>query len=359
MDDSNRQAWVELSLRGVPAPALVALLQAFGTPAQILGATHAQRMAVAADAAARLATPVPTELASTLAWLAQPGHDFVAWDHPAYPSALLELGHAPPVLYYMGNVELLTGPALAVVGSRNPTAQGLDNARAFARALAQAGVTVVSGLAAGIDGAAHEGALEGAGSTIAVVGTGPDRVYPAKHKDLAHRIAQHGLLLSEFPPGTPVRDYHFPRRNRLISGLARGVLVVEAALQSGSLITARLAGEQGRDVFAIPGSIHSPLSKGCHKLIREGAKLVETAADILEELRLPAPGGGAGLQSPEAAPISSSVVLTALGFDPTNVDTLIERTGLGPDAVAAELTELELAGTVAPLPGGRWQRRRA
>lgn len=358
MDDANRRAWVELSLRGVPPQALVPLLQAFGSPAAVLEARAAQRTAIA-DVEAALAAPAPGALASTLEWLAQPGHDLLAWDDPRYPAALLELGHAPPVLYVMGELATLERPALAIVGSRNPTPQGLDNARAFARALSGAGVTIVSGLAAGIDGAAHEGALDGPGSTVAVMGTGLDRVYPARHRDLAHAIAARGgLLLSEFAPGTPARDYHFPRRNRLISGLSRGVLVVEAALQSGSLITARLAGDQGREVFAIPGSIHSPLSKGCHKLIREGAKLVETAEDILGELRVPREAGSPpGLQSPAHEPICANAVLDALGEDPADMDTLIARTGQSAAHVAAMLGELEVAGTVSAAPGGRWQRR--
>jgi DNA processing protein len=284
------------------------------------------------------------------------GHDVVAWDDTDYPQALLELGYAPPVLFFVGRRELLNRPALAIVGSRNATAQGLDNARNFASALADAGLTIVSGLALGVDAAAHEGALQGAGSTLAVVGTGLDRVYPARHRELAHRIAEQGGLISEFPPGTPPREKNFPRRNRLISGLAQGVLVVEAALQSGSLITARYAGEQGREVFAIPGSIHSPLAKGCHKLIREGAKLVETAHDILEELGMA--GGGARLQSAVGEPISESALLAALADDPADIDTLAARTGLAVYDVTAELTELELAGIVASLPGGRWQRSR-
>jgi len=274
----------------------------------------------------------------------------------AYPQALLALGHSPPVLYYVGNPDLLNARSLAIVGSRSATAQGTDNARAFASALSDAGLVIVSGLALGIDGAAHEGALNARAGTLAVVGTGLDRVYPARHRDLAHRIAARGGLLSEFAPGTPPRDFHFPQRNRLISGLSQGVLVVEATLHSGSLITARYAGEQGRDVFAIPGSIHSPLSKGCHKLIREGAKLVETAQDVLEEmgLALPAPG----LQSETGAPMSEGAVLDALGGDPVDVDTLVDRTGLAADEVHVQLTRLALEGDVASLPGGRWQRRK-
>ena len=249
-----------------------------------------------------------------MAWLAEPGHELIAWDDADYPQALLELGFAPPVLYFVGRREFLNRPALAIVGSRNATAQGRDNAQAFAQALSEAGITIVSGLAVGIDAAAHRGGLAGPGSTLAVVGTGPDRVYPARHRDLAHAIVAQGGMLSEFAPGTPPAAWNFPRRNRLISGLARGVLVVEAALSSGSLITARYAGEQGREVFAIPGSIHSPLSKGCHKLIREGAKLVETAQDILVELGLAAP---ATERPPVAAPpVAEGLVLSALGDDP-------------------------------------------
>ena len=283
----------------------MALLRAFGGPGPIVPASRAQLAAVVPNAIVdRLMAPLAHDaLARAHAWLADPVHDLVAWDDPDYPRALLELGHAPPVLYFVGRRELLNRPALAIVGSRNATAQGRDNARAFAHALADAGLTIVSGLALGIDAAAHEGALEGAGSTLAVVGTGLDRVYPARNRALAHAIAEHGGIVSEFPPGTPPLEKHFPRRNRLISGLARGVLVVEAALASGSLITARYAGEQGREVFAIPGSIHSPLAKGCHKLIRDGAKLVETAQHVLEELGMAAV---APLQSAAPAPISDN-----------------------------------------------------
>lgn len=350
---------MSLSLRALPHAAMVALLRAFGGPANVLAASRGQLSAVVPDAVVTkvLAPPAQETFARTAAWLAVAGHDVVAWDDADYPRALLELGYAPPVLFFVGRRELLNRPALAIVGSRNATAQGLDNARNFARALADAGLTIVSGLALGVDAAAHEGALLGAGSTLAVVGTGLDRVYPARHRELAHRIANEGGLLSEFPPGTPPRENNFPRRNRLISGLAKGVLVVEAAQKSGSLITARYAGEQGREVFAIPGSIHSPLAKGCHKLIREGAKLVETAQDILEELGMASKATG-NLQSVPGAPISSSALLAALADDPVDIDSLVARTGLQAHAVTAELTELELAGIVASLPGGRWQRRR-
>ncbi|HTP98217.1 MAG TPA: DNA-processing protein DprA [Casimicrobiaceae bacterium] len=353
--DPHREAWASLALRAIPPSALVALLREFAGPAGVLAATRKALAGVVPEPiVARLARPVPPDLlARTLAWLGEPGHELVAWGDASYPQALLAIGHPPPVLFYVGRADLLNHPALAIVGSRSATAQGRDNARAFARAISEAGLTVVSGLATGIDGAAHEGGLEGASSTLAVVATGLDRVYPARHRELAHRIAEHGTLVSEFPPGTPPREQNFPRRNRLISGLSRGVLVVEAALHSGSLITARYAGEQGREVFAIPGSIHSPVAKGCHKLLREGAKLVETAVDILEEL-----GMAPGLQSAAEAPISQSAVLAAMGDDPADIDTLIARTGLSADSVVIELTSLELAGAAAPLPGGSWQRRR-
>jgi DNA processing protein len=260
------------------------------------------------------------------------------------------------VLYTIGERSLLQRAALAIVGSRNATAQGRADAQAFAAALSGAGLTIVSGLALGIDAAAHRGGLAAAGSTIAVIGTGPDRVYPARNRDLAHAIAREGLIVSEFPPGTPPLKANFPRRNRVISGLARGLLVVEATLSSGSLITARLAGEQGREVFAIPGSIHSPFSRGCHKLIREGAKLVETAQDVLEELGLVPPSA----RRPDARrtphdDATSERILTTLGAETLDVDSIVERSGLAVAAVSAALTMLELEGFVAPVAGGRWQ----
>lgn len=262
---------------------------------------------------------------------------------------------------------------MGVVGARNATAQGLENARAFAQALSAANVTVVSGLALGIDAAAHEGALTGPGSTIAVVGTGLDMVYPARNRALAHRIAETGLIVSEYPLGMGARAENFPRRNRLIAGLARGLLVVEAAAQSGSLITARLAAEQGRDVFAIPGSIHSPLAKGCHLLIKQGAKLVETAADILDELgwsrapvpatrasrataRAPAPASAPPQAARPAATAEETALLDALGFDPVDLDTLCQRTGQTAAPLSAQLLTLELEGRIERQPGGRFLR---
>jgi len=357
-DPATRDAWAALALRPLGNAAWVALLKAFDGPAAIVAATRTQlERVVDAESVAALTEPVDADaLARTRDWLALPGNDLLTWDDPDYPGALLELGFAPPVLFFRGRRELLNRPALSIVGSRSASAQGLDNARAFARTLSDAGLTIVSGLALGVDAAAHEGALAGASSTVAVVGTGLDRVYPAHNRELAHAIAARGALLSEFVPGTPPRAMNFPRRNRLISGLSRGVLVVEAALRSGSLITARYAGEQGREVFAIPGSIHSTLAKGCHRLIREGAKLVETAEHVLEELGMAA--GVGALQTGQAAPMSDGhPLLAALAGDPVDFDTLVARTGLPADEVAAELTGLELAGRVEARPGGRWQRR--
>jgi DNA processing protein len=284
-----------------------------------------------------------------------------------YPASLLEIADPPLLLYVTGPQAFdLTqlGRSLAVVGSRNPTPQGADNARAFGRALGQAGVTVVSGLALGIDGAAHQGALDGIGNaqqrlaTVAVVGTGLDRVYPARHRELAHRIAEQGLLVSELPLGTPPLTQNFPKRNRIISGLTRGTLVVEAALKSGSLITARLAAEQGKEVFAIPGSIHAPQSRGCHALIRQGAKLVETVNDIFEDLdiRTEIAPAQPGTSSFESSPQNETPLLAALGHDPVSLDALVARTGWPAAQLQAQLLELELAGDVARLPGGLFQR---
>jgi DNA processing protein len=359
--DARLLAWARLAEKGLPAPALTPLLRAFGDPLAILCASRAQLASVATPAAVdRIVAPGdPQRLAAIENWLAVDGNELIAWDDPDYPKALLELGNAPVVLFYVGRRELLNRAALAIVGSRHATPQGVDTARAFALALSSAGLTIVSGLALGIDAAAHEGALLGAGSTIAVVGTGLDRVYPARHRALAHAIAMQGGLLSEFFPGTPPRKENFPRRNRLLSGLSRGVLVVEATVSSGSLITARLAGEQGRDVFAIPGSIHSPFSKGCHRLIREGAKLIETAQDVLDELHMDVRAPTSLKPSAPEAPRGDDVaqVLRALAHDVVDLDTLTTRTSLPTARVVASLIELELDAHVGMVAGGRWQRR--
>ncbi len=333
---------------------LRALLAAFGSAPAVSAASDS---ALAPHLSARLREaladgPPAQLLEQTLGWLEQPGRFLLTLADADYPALLREIADPPPLLYGLGRRELLQNPCLGVVGSRQATPQGEQNAEAFAEALAQAGFTVASGLALGIDGAAHRGALKGAGSTIAVVGTGLNLVYPARHKVLAHRIAEEGLMLSSFALDTPSAAGHFPRRNRIISGLARGVLVVEAAPSSGSLITARQALEQGREVFAVPGSIHAPQSKGCHAMIKQGAKLVESAADILEELAWPV------MPPLPAAPGAAYAdpLLDAMGFDPLDVDTLAGRLGLTLEVLSVKLLALELEGAVAKLPGGRYQR---
>lgn len=289
-------------------------------------------------------------------WLTDPANRVITLADDAYPKALLEIPDPPPFLYLKGRVDFLSQRALAVVGSRNATPQGVATAEAFARSLSDAGLCIVSGLALGIDASAHRGGLAGASSSIAVVGTGLDIVYPARNRQLAHELAQHGALISEFALGTPAIGANFPRRNRIISGLGLGCLIVEAALRSGSLITARFALEQGREVFAVPGSIHSPHSRGCHSLIKEGAKLVECADDILQELNLPSACSDAA--SAPAAQLNAETrkVLDALGFAPSSIDSLCERSGLRAEVVIGVLLNLELDGMVASLPGGFYQR---
>jgi DNA processing protein len=300
-----------------------------------------------------------------LEWLRAPDRHLLPLTSPHYPPLLAATPDAPPALYVRGSLEVLATPQLAIVGSRHPTASGRDTAFQFAAHFARCGLAITSGLAQGIDGASHRGALAAGGATIAVCGTGLDVVYPEQHAELAEAIAASGALVSEFAPRTPPRRQHFPQRNRLISGLSLGTLVVEAARQSGSLITARCASEQGREVFAIPGSIHNPLSRGCHRLIRDGAKLVETADDILTELRIPlAAAAAAPAASPAQARTQESarldkeyeILLDALGFDALGVDALVERSGLKPDAVASMLLILELQGLVEVRPGGRYCR---
>lgn len=322
------------------------------------------------------------QYARSLQWLQQPGdglaHGLITLGHAQYPESLLQTADPPLMLFVQGAPERLYGAqawfpypqALAIVGSRNPTPQGASNARLMAQALAQAGLCVVSGLALGIDAAAHEGALLavseqdgvhlGPPVAIAVVGTGLDQVYPAQHQGLALRVARQGLVVSEYLLGAPPLAAHFPQRNRIIAGLAQGTLVVEAALRSGSLVTARLASEQGREVFAVPGSIHAPQSRGCHALLRQGAKLVETAQDVLEELQGLAAQARVPVQAQAqpglpAAPEDS--LLQALGYDPLDLDTLVERTGWSAAQLQARLLEWEMSGVVARLPGGRFQRQ--
>ena len=391
MDRDELGAWLRLTLSpGVGNGAARRLLARFGLPQDIFRQPESalQHCVTLAQAKALCTVPSGWEalLETTWHWLEGadpqgPARAVITLGDARYPQSLLDTEDPPLLMYLMGAARLVaqnpfpTGRCLAVVGSRNPTAQGADNARLFSRALRGAGFTIVSGLALGVDAAAHEGALdvssdpfaEATPSTIAVVGTGLDRVYPRKNLDLAHRIAAHGVLVSEYPLGTPPLAANFPKRNRIISGLSQGTLVVEAALASGSLITARMAAEQGREVFAIPGSIHAPQSRGCHALIRQGAKLVESAQDVLEELRMP-PAAGKQSASSGAAVLdeegsrdidtrqTESPLLQALGFDPMGVDALVARTGMDAASLQVELLELELDGQVARLPGGLYQR---
>jgi len=308
-----------------------------------------------------LSKPDSTELIERdLEWLEQENNFLIPFTDPRYPSLLLQTDGAPASLYVTGDVEALALPQIAVVGSRNPTAGGTENAKAFASILARSGLTITSGLAKGIDAAAHGSAIASGGKTVAVTGTGLNRVYPSAHRELAHEIAGNGALVSEFPLDTPPRRENFPRRNRIIAALSVGTLVVEAAIKSGSLITARLAGEYGREVFAIPGSIHSALSKGSHRLIQQGAKLVETTDDILDEL---GPMVTAVRQLDQKGQtqtfVSSSEfdeMLEMIGFDPVDINQLIERTGLTADVISSMLLRMELDGVIETGPGGRYQR---
>ncbi len=379
------EAWLRLLLTpGVGRGTARQLLSRFGPPQQVLSQSQsALRQTVGGSIASALGREPPEwrkQLDATRAWLqAEPSRHVLMLGDPRYPRALLDTADPPLMLYAHGQLDHLQAPAIAIVGSRNPTPQGSDNARAFAKSLGDSGYTIVSGLALGIDGAAHEGGLESPCSTIAVIGTGIDRIYPARHEKLARRIAERGLILSEFPLGTPPTSENFPQRNRIIAGLAQGTLVVEAALQSGSLITARMANECGREVLAIPGSIHSPQSRGCHALIKQGAKLVENAADVLEELRRPrtslrASSADDDAAAADASPITTTDVdtaahnpsqvssrdaalLDAMGFDPVDLDAVLARTGLDTATAQARLLDLELEGVVQRLPGGRFQRR--
>ena len=376
--------WLRLGLiPGVGEAGMRRLLTAFGLPENIF-ATSLPALTQAAGEAlalrlfgARNDAAISAQVDTALRWLDAAENHLVTLADADYPRDLLDAPHPPPLLYCKGRRELLGRPAIAIVGSRNATAQGLANAESFAAALSDAGYCVVSGLALGIDAAAHRGALRQepsfagdltrAASTIAVIGTGADIVYPARNRDLAHKIAERGLIVSEFPLGTSALASNFPRRNRIISGMSKGVVVIEAALKSGSLITARLAGEQGREVFALPGSIHSPLAKGCHQLIKQGAKLVDSVEDILEELGA---ASGAHPASAHTGGTSDSArssaqaqahsphanLLEALGHDPVPLDTLGARCGLTAANLSAQLLELELAGQVAQLPGGLVQR---
>jgi DNA processing protein len=364
--DPGLASWLQLTLTpGLGAATLRGLLSQFGLPEKVLAARRAElaRFASAEALHGLDSDAVAKAVERALGWLEQPGNAIVTLADAAYPRLLLEITDPPAVLYCRGRTELLNRPALAVVGSRNATAQGNSNAEQFAHSFSTAGLTIVSGLAQGIDAAAHRGGLAGEGSTIAVLGTGVDITYPHGNAALAAEIAASGLLLSEFPLGTRALAHNFPRRNRLISGLAQGCLVIEAAHASGSLITARAAAEQGREVFAVPGSIHSPLSKGCHALIKSGAKLAESAEDVLSELSAFRRTGFASTRAAANVTVaagstgsSDEPLLVCMGFDPVDVDALCARTGLPAERVSAELLRLELAGRVTVLPGGLYQR---
>ena len=398
MEREELAAWLRLTLTPkIGNDAARKLLAAFGLPHALFDQSPTALAQVVNQAqAAQLRIEPPTlaaQLETTWRWLN--GEDSVQGDGSSanpeargesagqrrivvlgdadYPSSLLNMADPPIMLYLLGaasacdGISTVPSTCIAIVGTRNPTPQGLGNARQFARALCESGLTVVSGMALGIDGAAHEGALEGLGkgstpslATVAVVGTGLDRVYPKSHRNLAHAIAQHGLIISEYPLGTPPLVPNFPKRNRIIAGLAQGTLVVEAALKSGSLITARLAAEQGKEVFAIPGSIHSPQSRGCHALIRQGAKLVESAQDILEELKLEFAINLISDNDHHTRAIgindAENTLLQAFGFDPVSLDALQARTGIDTASLQAQLMVLELDGHVGRLPGGMFQR---
>ena len=350
------QAWLALSLLAQYDSGVAKQLS--GLPADV----HSAR-----SQAPALSEELQRQFDAALAWQA-PERQLICPDDARYPALLRDLPDPPLLLYVLGNADVLSDPQVAIVGSRNPSPPGRDNAVQFAKALAESGLAITSGLALGIDAAAHEGALAGKGPTIAVAGTGVDRVYPASHRELAHRIvAGGGALVSEFALGTPPMKHQFPRRNRIISGLSLGTLVVEAALSSGSLITARQALEQGREVFAIPGSIHNPMAKGCHQLIRQGAKLVETAQHVLEELgalipltltaSAPAPTATENPLERDGLDAEQLQLLAEMGFDPVSTDELIERTGFGADVVAGMLLTLELNNVIAAVPGGYLRRR--
>ncbi|WP_018953626.1 DNA-processing protein DprA [Thioalkalivibrio sulfidiphilus] len=362
-------AWLRLwHAPGVGPGILSRLIERFGGPLQALSApTQALRDAGLGDDALSFLDrhALPKGVLDDLDWAEAPGHHILTPEDPRFPPLLREV--SPGILYVTGDPALLSEPQLAMVGSRHPTPGGAETARAFAAHLSRTGLVITSGLALGIDAAAHQGALDAGGATIAVVATGPDRIYPALHRDLAHRIAEQGALVTEYPTGTPARPGHFPRRNRIISGLSLGTLVVEAALNSGSLITARNAAEQGREVFAIPGSIHNPVARGCHRLIRQGAKLVETADDVLEELaellrphtldQGPAATPATTTQALESETDSEhQALLDAMGYDPVTVDRLVSRTGLTVAAVSSMLLIMELRGQVVSLSGGRYVR---
>ncbi len=373
------EAWLGLVLaRGVGARRIALIEAALGSPADWVEATDRQLADAGLDEPAirALREPDPKAMAQCLEWLQHDRHFLITRDDPLFPPLLRRIPDPPPALFAVGDLRCLVRPQIAIVGSRNATPGGLDHARSFAATLARSGFIISSGLAAGIDGSAHQGCLDAGGRTLAVAGTGLDQVYPARHRDLARRIVDQGALLSQFPPGVGPLAGNFPARNRIISGMSLGTLVIEAGLRSGSLITARLANEQGRDVFAVPGSVHNPQARGCHRLIREGAKLVETAEEVAEELaplarqlaedieHLLVPDAGnlsAPLEEGDQSPHMDDDpeyrrLLEAVGFDPTPVDEIIRRSQLTPAAVSSMLLMLELDGRVSAHAGGRYSR---
>ncbi|WP_036300929.1 DNA-processing protein DprA [Methylotenera sp. L2L1] len=368
---AEKSLWVSLgSISGVGSQTYCNLLKAFGSPANVYAASLSQlKEVVSANIASLINKGFDQERFDDLAqWLSSPNNHLVTLADIEYPQSLLEISDPPPYLYAKGNLALLNQPSIAIVGSRNASVQGEKNAEAFAYDLCHHGLCIVSGLALGIDGAAHRGALKANGATIAVVGTGLDIVYPAKHRELAHEIVEHGLIVSEFALGTPSKPQNFPKRNRIISGLSLGCLVVEANIQSGSQITARMAAEQGREIFAMPGSIHSPMSKGCHQLIKQGAKLVDCLQDITEELKIhtqintslsatPADHTPEHQKTDNASTNSSErLLLDTMGFDPAPLERLVTLTGLTVAEVSSMLMLLELEGKVTSLSGGQYQK---
>ena len=354
--------WLALIRAPQVGPAtFYSLLQTFLEPEAVFKARQGalENLQLRPETIAYLRKPDWHRIDADMAWLEKPDRQILLLNDPAYPTLLKDIPDPPPVLFVLGDATILGHKQLAMVGSRHPTPAGLETAQEFAKHLAANGIVITSGLALGIDGASHLGAMAGGGMTIAVAGTGLDRVYPARHRELAHEITEHGALISEFPPGTPPTAGNFPRRNRIISGLSMGALVVEAALRSGSLITARLAAEQGREVFAVPGSIHNPQARGCNSLIRQGAKLVETADDIFEELGGFAPRIGVEPNpEPEVSTLELDAdyqrVLESVGHAPTAVDTVVQRSGLTADAVCSMLLVLELQGLIASTSSGHY-----
>lgn len=361
-------AWIALdNIAGIGTQTFCQLLRTFGSPAAVFAANYAQLNKVVSEKiAADIRQGYDIALFSdTLEWLSQANNHFVTLADASYPKALLQISDPPPFFYAKGNLALLNQASIAIVGSRNASVQGEKNAESFAAALCESGLCIVSGLALGIDGAAHRGALRAtgkhSGATIAVVGTGLDIVYPAKHRDLAHEIVQKGLVISEFSLGTPSKPQNFPKRNRIISGLSLGCLVVEANLQSGSQITARLAAEQGREVFAIPGSIHSPMAKGCHQLIKQGAKLVDSIQDILSELQIePATDSASALplklHATDNEESGQVTLIKLMGHEPISLENLVALSHLTVNEVSSMLMILELEGSVASLAGGKYQK---